>query len=47
MTAYRSNLASLQPIKMDTDAIKRDAWLHDGILVVCVEDPRLDRKSVV
>ena len=41
MTAYKSNLASLQPTKMDTDEIKRDAWRHDGILVVCVEDTRL------
>lgn len=39
---YRSPLARLMPAPMDTDKVKREGWQNDGILVVNVNDPRLD-----
>lgn len=38
----RSALGSLQPTRMDKELIKRDAWREDRILVVALNDPRLD-----
>lgn len=38
---YRCPLGSMQPVQMDTERIKADAWENDGILVVRVDDPRL------
>ena len=40
--AYRSPLARLQPDKFDAEAIKRDGWREQHILVVSEEDERLD-----
>lgn len=40
--AYRSPLGKYIPTSMDTDRIKREAWHDDGILVVNLEDDRLD-----
>lgn len=40
--SYRSPLGRLMPTSMDTDRIKRDAWHEDGILVVSMDDARLD-----
>lgn len=39
---YRCPLGALQPVPMDTERIKADAWENDGILVVRIEDPRLN-----
>lgn len=41
MSEYRCPLGSLQPVQMDTERIKTDAWQNDGILVVRIEDSRL------
>lgn len=38
---YRCPLGALQPVPMDTERIKADAWKDDGILVVRIEDSRL------
>lgn len=40
--AYRSPLGKYMPTSMDTDRIKREAWHDDGILVVNLDDDRLD-----
>ncbi len=42
MTGYRCPLASLQPSRPDTEQIKREGWQEQGILVVSVDDHRLD-----
>ena len=42
MTGYRCPLASLQPSSPDTEQIKREGWQEQGILVVSVDDHRLD-----
>ena len=42
MTGYRCPLASLQPSRPDTEQIKREGWQKQGILVVSVDDHRLD-----
>lgn len=34
-------LGAIQPNTMDTEAIKRDAWRNDGILVLSRHDVRL------
>lgn len=39
---YRCPLGRLQPSRPDPDAIKRDGWREQGILVVSAEDDRLD-----
>ena len=38
----RCALARLLPASIDAGAIKRRGWLEDGILVVALDDPRLD-----
>lgn len=40
--AYRCPLAPLQPTPLDPEAIKRDGWRQQGILVVSLDDERLD-----
>lgn len=40
--SYRSPLARLLPQTMDTEQVKRDGWLEHGILVVPIDDDRLD-----
>jgi hypothetical protein len=42
VTGYRCPLASLQPSRPDTEQIKREGWQEQGILVVSVDDHRLD-----
>jgi hypothetical protein len=39
---YRSPLSRLQPDKFDPEAVKRDGWREQHILVVSEEDERLD-----
>lgn len=41
MSRYRCPLGSVQPVAMDTEQIKTDAWKSDGILVVNMADSRL------
>lgn len=41
MTDYRCPLGTIQPVTMDTERIKAEAWQDDGILVVRIEDSRL------
>lgn len=38
----RCPLGSIQPVQMDTEAIKAEAWRNQGILVVSWQDTRLD-----
>jgi len=38
MTNIKSSLSSLQSRAMDTDQVKRDGWISDGILVITPED---------
>lgn len=40
---YRCPLAPLQPTPPDPEAIKRDGWRQQGILVIAESDRRLDR----
>lgn len=42
MSRYRCPLARLLPEKPDAEQIKRDGWKEQGILVVAMDDPRLD-----
>jgi hypothetical protein len=35
-------LGRIQIDQMDTEKVKREGWLNEGILVVLVDDPRLD-----
>lgn len=39
---YRCPLGRLQPTRPDVDAVKRDGWRDQGILVVSLDDERLD-----
>ena len=39
---YRCPLARLQPHAVDAEAVKRDGWREQHILVVSVGDSRLD-----
>jgi hypothetical protein len=39
---YRCPLGRLQPKRTDPEAIKRDGWREDGILVISPDDERLD-----
>ena len=39
---YRSPLARLQPNAIDAEAVKRDGWREQHILVVSEKDERLD-----
>ena len=39
---YRCPLALLQPTPPDPEAIKRDGWRQQGILVIAESDRRLD-----
>ena len=39
---YRCPLARLQPKAVNTEAVKRDGWREQHILVVSVGDSRLD-----
>ena len=38
----RSALGRLIPIEMDTESIKREGWQEKSILVIALDDPRLD-----
>jgi hypothetical protein len=38
----RSALGRLIPIAMDTESIKREGWQEKSILVIALDDPRLD-----
>lgn len=42
MNEYRCPLARLQPIKRDVEQIKRNGWRDERILVVSLDDRRLD-----
>ncbi len=37
----RCPLGAIQPLPMDTEAIKRDAWKTQGILIISRHDDRL------
>jgi hypothetical protein len=39
---YRCPLGNLQPSTTDLDAVKREGWRNDHILVVSEQDERLD-----
>ncbi len=39
---YRCPLGNLQPAMPDLDAVKREGWRNDHILVVSENDDRLD-----
>jgi len=39
---YRCPLGRLQPDRTDPEAIKREGWREQGILVISPEDERLD-----
>lgn len=39
---YQSVLGRLQPIRPDTDLLKRDGWINHRILVIHRDDPNLD-----
>ncbi len=39
---YRCPLGNLQPTTPDLDAVKREGWRNDHILVVHATDERLD-----
>jgi len=38
----RCLLGSIQPVQMDAEEIKRDAWNNQGILVLSIHDERLN-----
>ena len=40
--SYRCPLGRVQATPMDIDAVKREGWRQDRILVVCEHDERLD-----
>ncbi len=42
MSGYRCPLGSVQPVPMDAEQIKRDGWQEQRILVVSLDDSRLD-----
>ncbi len=42
MSRYRSSLASMQAPQMDAEAVKRTGWAEQQILVVALNDARLD-----
>lgn len=42
MSNYRCPLAKLIPAPMDIGKVKRDAWHEHRILVVALDDPKLD-----
>lgn len=42
MNGYRCPLGSLHPSKPDPEQVKRDGWREQSILVVSLEDQRLD-----
>lgn len=42
MSQYRCPLGALVPSKPDPEQIKREGWQEQGILVVSVDDHRLD-----
>ncbi|MDA8092333.1 MAG: hypothetical protein M0T84_00205 [Betaproteobacteria bacterium] len=42
MNGYRCPLARLQPTRPDVEQIKRDGWRKEKILVVSLDDSRLD-----
>jgi hypothetical protein len=39
---YRCPLGRLQPESMDVEAVKRRGWREQRLLVVCLDDDRLD-----
>lgn len=41
-TPPRCPLGAIQPNQVDAEAIKRQAWERDGILVVSIDNPALD-----
>lgn len=42
MSRYRSSLASMQAPQMDAESVKRTGWAEQQILVVALNDERLD-----
>lgn len=42
MSEYRCPIGSIMPTKMDTERIKAEAWQEQRILVVALDDERLD-----
>ncbi len=42
MSRYRSSLASMQAPHMDAEEVKRAGWAEQQILVVALNDARLD-----
>ena len=39
---YQSPLGRMQPKKMDIEKVKKDGWKNDGILVIKIDDDRLN-----
>jgi len=42
MNKYHCPLGWLLPTRMDAEQVKRDGWRDQGILVISVDDSRLD-----
>lgn len=40
--SYRCALADIQPERPDPEEMKREGWQQQGILVIAVDDQRLD-----
>lgn len=39
---YQSPLGKMQPTKIDLEKVKKDGWKNDGILVIKIDDERLN-----
>lgn len=42
MNRYRCPLAKLLPVSMDAEKVKREGWADHRILVISLDDKRLD-----
>lgn len=42
MSRLRSYIGQFQPTTMDSEKVKKDGWNEQGILVVAMNDERLD-----
>lgn len=42
LSAYRCPLGAAQPASMDAEKVKREGWQDERILVVALNDDRLD-----
>lgn len=41
-TSYRCPLGRMQPEPIDAEAVKRDGWKNQHVLVIAQDDARLD-----